>query len=174
MKTKDQTGCPVCGKVGIGDYRHEDVVCSCCGADLSIYKMLYDIKKAPQSATSSAKTWKITTVILAIIVIINTFCWMFIDKSTSSTNSENIKELSILKDSINTLMNDLNKAKEELSKREIKSKEKESEYLIYIVKKKDSPCLISKKLYGTERRYKEIEDILTKPLEPGDTLKLKK
>jgi nucleoid-associated protein YgaU len=44
---------------------------------------------------------------------------------------------------------------------------------IYIVKKNDSPCKISRKLYGTESRYKEIEAIITRPLQPGDTLFLK-
>jgi hypothetical protein len=44
---------------------------------------------------------------------------------------------------------------------------------IYIVKKNDSPCKISRKLFGTESRYKEIEAIITKPLQPGDTLHLK-
>ena len=45
--------------------------------------------------------------------------------------------------------------------------------LVYIVKKNDSPCRISRKLYGTESRYKEIEAIITRPLHPGDTLYIK-
>ena len=32
--------CPVCGKEGIPDFRKEDVVCPCCGSDLSVYRKL--------------------------------------------------------------------------------------------------------------------------------------
>ena len=39
---------------------------------------------------------------------------------------------------------------------------------IYIVKKNDSPCKISRKLFGTPRGdIKKLEAIITKPLSPG-------
>ena len=38
----EQITCPVCGKVGIPDYHKDEVVCPCCGTNLSIYKMLAD------------------------------------------------------------------------------------------------------------------------------------
>lgn len=170
-KNNEQIICPVCGKGGIKDYHHEDVVCPCCGTDLSIYRMLNDAANASKpTATSSTNIWKITTATLFAVVIAGALYWTLGEKTPTQVN--NGQEFSILKDSIKSL-----KAELESTKREILSGNVNSSNItdtIYVVKKNDSPCLISRKLYGTERRYKEIEAVMTKPLEPGDTLKLKK
>ena len=34
----ESTKCPICDKIGISDFLSEDVVCSCCGSDLSVYR----------------------------------------------------------------------------------------------------------------------------------------
>lgn len=53
VKNNDQIICPVCGKVGIKDFHQEDVVCPCCGTDLSIYRMLHEANKASQLTVPS-------------------------------------------------------------------------------------------------------------------------
>ncbi len=53
----------------------------------------------------------------------------------------------------------------------------ENDMKIYIVKKGDSFCQISKRLYGTESRFIEIVEYnnltLSTIIHPGDTLKIK-
>lgn len=170
----EQIKCPVCGKAGIPDYHKENVVCSCCGTDLSIYKMLSDSQEQSTPNNTNSKIRKITVAALAaiaIIVIVVLCTLRQID--ISNARSELKKENTFLRDSVATLASKLeeaNKEKESLEKQIEKATSSEN---IYIVKKNDSPCKISRKLYGTESRYKEIEAVITKPLQPGDTLKLK-
>ena len=76
-----------------------------------------------------------------------------------------------MKDSISSLTSQLKSANQEIANLKVQSADGSDK--IYIVKKNDSPCKISRKLYETESRYKEIEAIITKPLQPRDTLKIK-
>lgn len=66
----EQIKCPVCGKAGIPDYHKENVVCSCCGTDLSIYKMLSDSQEQSTPNNTNSKIRKITVAALAAIAII--------------------------------------------------------------------------------------------------------
>lgn len=163
--------CPVCGKVGIPDYHKENVVCTCCGTDLSIYKMLSDsqVNNTPQGP--NCKWWKITTAgmtVVAIIAITIVFCK---ETNKSQVIDESYKgRIAGLTDSIQVLSEQLNLASLEIVNLKQQSK---MSGLVYIVQKNDSPCRISRKLYGTESRYKEIEAIIAKPLQPGDTLIIK-
>lgn len=162
--------CPVCGKAGIPDYHKEEVVCPCCGTDLSIYKMLSDSKETPQATNN--KRWKIATAASAAIAIL-TLIFVFLPKKQDvKDNPELINKVELFGDSINSLTNQLNLAKQEIADLK-KANSIDTSGNIYIVKKNDSPCKISRKLYGTESRYKEIEALITKPLQPGDTLILK-
>lgn len=81
VKNNDQIICPVCGKVGIKDFHQEDVVCPCCGTDLSIYRMLRDVNNASQPIVpSGAKIWKITTAALAAVVLTGASYLMLCEK----------------------------------------------------------------------------------------------
>lgn len=169
VKNNDQIICPVCGKVGIKDFHQEDVVCPCCGTDLSIYRMLHEANKASQlTVPSGFKIWKITTAALAAVVLAGALYLMLFEKPSIKPDSS---ELSILRDSINTL-------KKELTKQNVHTSHVQSAETgdtLYVVRKNDSPCKISRKLFGTESRYKEIEEAMKKPLlKIGDTLILKK
>jgi hypothetical protein len=169
----EEIKCPVCGKVGISDYHKEYVICSCCGTDLSIYKMLSDSQKKATPQKSSSKWWKLATAVLTAVVIISTILAFGKDAKVNDGEDDGVKNIVVeLKDSIQILSNQLEAANKEIIS--LKQKHSVTSERIYIVKKNDSPCKISKKLYGTERRYKEIEAIITKPLQPGDTLYLKK
>ncbi|MCW4140556.1 hypothetical protein [Segatella copri] len=171
VKNNDQIICPVCGKVGIKDFHQEDVVCPCCGTDLSIYRMLRDVNNASQPIVpSGAKIWKITTAALAAVVLTGASYLMLCEKPSKKTDSS---ELSILRDSINTLKKEIELTKQNVHTSHVQSAETGD--TLYVVRKNDSPCKISRKLFGTESRYKEIEEAMKKPLlKPGDTLILKK
>lgn len=168
---EEQITCPVCGKVGIPDYHKDEIVCPCCGTDLSIYKMLSDsqVNNTPQGP--NGKWWKITTVGMIVVAIIATtvaFCKKTNQNQVTDDSYEG--KLTALTDSIQVLSMQLNLASLEIANLKQESK---ISGLVYIVQKNDSPCRISRKLYGTESRYKEIEAIITKPLQPGDTLIIK-
>lgn len=164
--------CPVCDKAGIPDYHKEEVVCPCCGTDLSIYKMLSDSQETVKPQETNNKNWKLATAASAAIAIL-TLIFVFIPKKPEIIdNPELINKVELLGDSINSLTDQLNFVKEEIANLK-KTKSIDTSGNIYIVKKNDSPCKISRKLYGTESRYKEIEALITKPLQPGDTLILK-
>lgn len=170
----EQIKCPVCGKAGIPDYHKEDVVCSCCGTDLSIYKLLSDSQEKSTPNNKNSKVWKIATAAsaaIAIAVIVVSCILRQID--ISNAPSELKKENTLLRDSVATLASKLEEADKEIASLEKQIEKAPSSENIYIIKKNDSPCKISRKLYGTESRYKEIEAIITKQLQPGDTLKLK-
>jgi hypothetical protein len=164
--------CPVCGKAGILDYHKEEVVCPCCGTDLSIYKMLSDSQETVKPQETNNKNWKLATAASAAIAILALIFVFLPKKQEVIDNPELINKVELLGDSINSLTKQLNLAKQEIAKLK-KAKSIDTSGNIYIVKKNDSPCKISRKLYGTESRYKEIEALITKPLQPGDTLKLK-
>ena len=167
----DSIKCPVCGKVGIPDYHKDEVVCPCCGTDLSIYKMLADSQLVNTTQETSEKKWKIATAVSAALAIL-AFLFVFLPKEHELVEDTELKkQLEVLNDSINSLTNQLILANQEIVKLKIQPTASSDD--IYIVRKNDSPCKISRNLYGTESRYKEIEAIITKPLQPGDTLKLK-
>lgn len=164
--------CPVCGKVDIPDYHKDEVVCPCCGTDLSIYKMLADSQSAQTTKETNDKKWKIATAASAAIAILAlAFACLLPKQQDIVEDSELISKVEILKDSISSLTSQLELANQEIANLSVQPTNSSDN--IYIVKKNDSPCKISRKLYGTESRYKEIEAIITKPLQPGDTLKIK-
>lgn len=132
--------------------------------------MLHEANKASQPIVpSGAKIWKITTAALAVVVLAGASYLMLCEKPSKKTDSS---ELSILRDSINTLKKEFELTKQNVHTSHVQSAETGD--TLYVVRKNDSPCKISRKLYNTERRYKEIEAVMKKPLEPGDILKLKK
>ena len=163
--------CPVCGKVGIPDYHKDEVVCPCCSTDLSIYKMLADSQSAHTTKETKDRKWKIATAASATIAI--ALLVFLASKQTVTVNDDTeLKEkVVMLNDSIQKIQNNLNLAYQEIEDLKKTTSNKSDNF--YVVRKGDSPCLISRKLYGTERRYKEIEAIVNKPLQPGDTLYLK-
>lgn len=163
--------CPVCGKVGIPDYHKDEVVCPCCGTDLSIYKMLADSQSAHTPKETNNNKWKIATAASTAIAILALVFVCLPKQKEVVDDAELSNKVEILEDSIRNLTSQLKLAKQEIVN--LRVQPTVSSDKIYIVKKNDSPCKISRKLYGTESRYKEIEAIITKPLQPGDTLKIK-
>lgn len=167
----EQIKCPVCNKVGIPDYHKEEVVCPCCGTDLSIYKMLSDsLERQTAPKKTTCKIWRIATagsititlVVIVLLCIKQTEVGYMRQENASLTNSVSI---------LTSKLESADKEMERLKKQVEKALPSDD---VYIVQKNDSPCKISKKLYGTERRYKEIEAKCSRlPMQPGDTLRLK-
>lgn len=157
--------CPVCGKVGIPNYHKEDVVCPQCGSDLSIYRMIDSI---PDN-TSKRNIWKLATVLAVAATICFALFWGINHQSTSQA----LSSLYQLKDTVSIL-------KRQLYHRTItEPNKKDAEYrgFAYIVRRGDSYCKVSRKLYGTEAHAKSIAEnngkTITTTLVVGDTLFIK-
>jgi len=163
----EQIKCPVCGREDIPDYHKEDVICPQCDTDLSVYRLLAEYQE--QSLPQTNNKWKIATAALAAIAIVAVILLCIPKSQVESIEDFNVAALN---DSIKKVSSELVLANQEIANLKEQLSNKVSDN-IYIVKKNDSPCKISKKLYGTESRYKEIEAIITRPLQPGDTLLLK-
>lgn len=85
--------------------------------------------------------------------------WCFIFNALRETiKKTDSSELSILRDSINTLKKEIELTKQNVHTSHVQSAETGD--TLYVVRKNDSPCKISRKLFGTESRYKEIEEAM--------------
>ena len=166
----EQITCPVCGKVGIPDYHKDEVDCPCCGTDLSIYEMLADSQSAHTPKEINNK-WKIATAASAAIAILALVFVCLPKQQEFVQDVELTNKVESLKDSISSLTSQLKSANQEIANLKVQSADSSDK--IYIVKKNDSPCKISRKLYGTASRHKEIEALITKPLPPGATSTIK-
>jgi hypothetical protein len=177
-----QITCPVCGKVGIPDYHKEDVTCDCCGTDLSIYRMLNESYK--NSSPSTSKWWKVVACIASIVAVL-AILLNFIPKTDSknleleTSIKEQEKTIVQLKDAIDKHVQEIDslKAIKGIVSNHSATSNMVSETgtITYTVVRFDSPCKISKKLFGSERRYKEIQRLIGhRVLRPGEILKIKK
>lgn len=167
---KNSIQCPICGKTGIPNFHKEDVVCPCCGSDLSVYHNLYDLS----GKGVVYKKYKYM-ILIAITLLVLAVAYIFLDFQKDQSNKSQIIKLqeqtSLLKDSIEGLKQALTiRSKRQTT---VPSNDKVK---LYVVKRGDSFCKISKTLYGTEIRYIEIiklnnlnvETILHK----GDSIKV--
>ena len=169
--------CPVCGKNGIPDFHEEDVVCPCCGSDLSIYHKLSDLSGINRGKSVRNKSCKYLTYFAGILIFVSiTGCiFLYIQRSQINDLSKNVQitreQNSLLKDSIIYL-------NERIAEQSIPHKPTQKRAHIYVVKKGDSFCRISRQLYGTEARYIEIvklNNLNAKTiLHEGDSLKVPK
>lgn len=161
------TICPVCGKPDIPDYHKEDVTCPQCKSDLSIYRVIDSIPEENRGFN----IWK---AISAVAILATAVCGFFLLQNKTSgisggsyisKNQDQEELISQLTDSIKTLQTEIQKV------------ETKSTSYPYIVRRGDSYCLISKKIYGTELRAEEIainnNRTLQTPLFVGDTLNIK-
>lgn len=148
--------CPICGKNGIPDYHSQDVVCPCCGSDLSIYRLVNQIesgaklqqKDEPKSAKYSVYTFASLAAVLLLVS-----CFLVIRVS------HNGKRLESSEDRCAVLLAENEMLKASVSKQEAMTVQtKVTSAFKYIVREGDSFWSISKKLYGTGTRYKEIAE----------------
>lgn len=174
--------CPICGKEGIPDFHKEDVVCPCCGSDLSIYNRLREVTEINTTSSHCGLRnkwfWSVTAGVLIVALI--AFC---ITHYKSTINGESLGqkeaeisalkgEISLLQDSIckiNSILLESNSTDETIGK-------DTADYRLYIVKRGDCFRRISRKQLGTEQRFEEIATMNNMAgdaiIHPGDTLKI--
>lgn len=162
--------CPICGKEGLPNFRKEDVVCPCCNSNLSIYHKIDELV-VTDIPNDNNKKYKWLSLIFGIttIIVVGICIWFL---SLTRHNYENNKtialenEVACLKDSIVYLHQIIVHSK----------KENVLPENIYVVRKGDSFCKISKNILGSEARHKEIVKLnnlnVTTILHEGDTLKI--
>ncbi len=172
---KEQTKCPICGKDGIPDFYQEDVVCPCCGSDLSVYRKINNLVTNDANTTYAGKKQKgligvlsFTTLALAIGCVSLYFQKQSVKESFPVENGVLHAEqrISELTDSVKKLKSEI----ESLKNQKLIPKHE------YVVKKGDSFCRISRKELGTKKRYAEIISLnhlqANSILHIGDTLKM--
>lgn len=169
--------CPICGKDGIPNFRKEDVVCPCCGSDLSIYNKIRELTQERDETTKTeslnGRSLKLLIGILfAVILFLSGYIFFVNTYKAETTNESDIvanltKQVEALQDSINKLNTQVKEASNSSS---------QENYRIYIVKKGDCIRRISRTELGTEQRFEEIATInslsKTALIHPGDTLKI--
>lgn len=146
--------CPICGKNDIPDFHSQDVVCPCCGSDLSVYRLLEQAATPPPSKDkNSRKHYGMFPMSLAIILLAFSAVFFAHRSYTTTEKLASIQhENSLLKDTNNELQASLSE------KGATPAVSVSETGFIYTVRNGDSFWSISKKLYGTGSRYKEIAE----------------
>lgn len=169
--------CPICGKDGIHDFRQVDVVCPCCGSDLSIYNKIREVtqEKCETINAGSTKRRSLKPLILILFAVILFLCGyiLFVNthKVVTTTESDVVstltKKVEVLQDSILKLNGQLT---------DVSNSPRGKQYRIYIVKDGDCIRRISRKQLGKEQRFEEIATLnhlaADAIIHPGDTLKI--
>lgn len=140
----DETKCPVCGKVGIPDYHNEDTVCSQCGSDLSIFRVIDQI---PQPVEKKKNVWMPIAAAAILVAAVCGGILLFRAPKVVQEESQN-EHIAMLQDSIGRL-----NAKLEVVAQAPLTQSNEFKY---VVRKGDSFWSISKRFYNTGTRYEEI------------------
>ncbi len=174
--------CPICEKEGIPDFHKEDVVCPCCGSDLSIYKRLREVTELNRTSSHCKfrNKWIRSVIVGILIIALMVFCCITNYKYSLTEESLNLKEVEIstLKREITLLQDSISKINLILESNSIDvAKGKHTtEYRLYIVKRGDCIRKISRKQLGTEQRFEEISTLNNLAsdaiIHPGDSLKL--
>ena len=134
--------CPICGKTGLPDYRREEVLCPSCDTDLKAYMLLHQTGKK-QKNKLNVFVWTIPCLILIVSLL-----FIFFQESTFSNQlKQHNEEITLLNDSISSLL----KITENIPQ------PAETVYdFVYTIRKGDSFCLISQKIFGTEKYAQSI------------------
>lgn len=179
MKMEESTKCPICGKEGIHDFRQEDVVCPCCGSDLSIYRNINNLLTVDNNVPRAGKKQNIVVGLLSFTTLLFAIgcAFLYIQKQPTKDPIPAEKGMAQEHQRISELTDSIERLNSEI---ELLKKEKHTPKQIlpngYIVKKGDSFCKISRKMLGTERRYAEILSLnhlrTNSILHIGDTLKI--
>lgn len=172
--------CPICRKEGIPDFHQEDVVCPCCGSDLSIYNRLREVTEintaSPHCKHRSKWFWSVLVCVLIIALTI--FGCVTNYKYTLKEQSFNLKEaeISALKREITLLQDSIRKINlmSESSSIDGTPGKDTTNHRLYIVKRGDCIRKISRIQMGTEQRFEEIATLnhlaSDAIIYPGDTL----
>ena len=167
--------CPICGKNGIPDFESQDVVCPCCSSDLSVYRLVNEIELITQSSHKNSNKAR-----RAFVYTLGTFCVVLL--VVAGIGIKKLADYSVQLDASKTaqtaLVEENQALKESLSELQVQVQQPQAvQNFKYVVRKGDSFWSISRKLYGTGCRYKEIADAnnleVTTTLNIGDELIIK-
>ena len=174
--------CPICGKEGIPDFHQEDVVCPCCGSDLSIYNRLREVTEinTTELRCKFRNKWLWSSIVGVLIIALMVFFGITNYKYTLKEQYLNLKEaeISALKGKITLLQDSICKINNisESHTTDITPRKDTTNYRLYIVKRGDCFRKISRDQLGTEQRFEEIvtlnhlaNDAI---IHTGDTLRL--
>lgn len=141
---EQQFTCPVCGKVGIPDYIHNEICCPQCGADLRIFRLIEEIPDAPKK-----NIWKpISAVAIVAAAVLGIL--ILIQKPKVVVDSAKVEQLT---NEVNTLTQQNSELKKEL---ETAKRTELASGFKYEVRRGDSYWGISQKMYGTGTKASEI------------------
>lgn len=166
------TKCPVCGKSGLPDYHSANVVCPCCGSDLSVYHKLTEFESLSQRKGGN----KIAVYSLAAFCALLVAGCLFLTYSAISQKEETAK-MQAKCDSLTFVNQQVNQQLATLIDNTPQNSDAEEPLCLpYTVQSGDSFWRISRKFYGDGRKHQEIADFngLTtdSALHPGQTLKI--
>ena len=157
--------CPICKKTITEDYRIKEIVCPACNTDLSVFTLLH------KSGKTNNTLRNVLTGITGLLVLVI----IFIAISAKQKKDEISKRLTASEVRINQMQDSVAMLQKQIVKLQLVDNNisgKASRY--FTIRKGDSFCLISLRLYGTENRSKEIADMNKKDLNctiyPGDTI----
>lgn len=160
--------CPVCGKTGIEDYHNKDIICPCCGSDLSIFKT---IESLPEELPKGNSAWKAITAVACVMVI----CLAVLCYSYRNTVQQNKSQMEKDSQTIVECKDRLLRLETQL--KAIQNNPADRYSFKYCVQNGDNLWKISRRFYGTGTRYKDIAEwnklSINEGIIPGDSIILK-
>lgn len=171
--------CPICGKEGIPDFHKEDVVCPCCGSDLSVYHKLYDIS-SPERGENIHNNKNIIYYLAGLCALLLVCSCSFAFWMMNSNHQKDIEigQLEEKNTHLNDCINQLKRTRTQTVTKQFEPEEQRNTETTksYRVKKGDSFCRISKHELGSENRYRDIITLnglnAKSILHEGDSLKI--
>ncbi len=165
---EQETKCPVCGKAGINNYYNEDIVCPCCGSDLSIFRVIDNVS---DSNSKKGIIWKIVSCVLFMFAfVLSVLCFNY-----STSINHNKEQLAQVNDSLVEMKSQVLFLKKDLL--EMQNAPIHVTCHKHIVLPGDNLWRISRRYYGKGTRYKEIAEWNNIPVNayiaPGDTILIK-
>lgn len=141
--------CPVCNKTGIPDFKNENVVCPCCGTDLSVYKTINAAQKATihrEGKNKKARILAALSLVVAVASLITCAYLYYTKPPVKETDNDNlIAQIATLKQENKSLSDSIAVLNKKTPARRT-----------YTVVKGDCPWRISEKVFGDGRRYDEL------------------
>jgi len=130
--------CPVCGKAGLPDYRTEEVVCPACNTPLKAFMLLGRVGNKQKNKGNSV-LWAMLCLLLlvSLVFIFNR------ERAYKQIQQQNKEEIAFLNEKIVSL------EAEKANGNEVKTVTPD---FVYTIKKGDSFCSISQKIFGTEKK----------------------
>ena len=147
--------CPICGKSGISDYFHENVVCPNCNSDLKVYHSLHSVAENSMNSGDSVSKFKKLSWVLSIIVLAVLIMGTFAFISYNNKMTEYAGQLETANSQVK-MLNDSIKTLSSLMEAKYSDATNTNQYIEYTIVSNDSPWKIVRKFYGKRDDWEEI------------------